>query len=207
MDIDWNSHFQDNSIHECWGKLLQKLEEAVRKHIPTKTIHPDARTRPLWMNKEVSTKVILKQRAWRKYSATRSSEDHKIYAKFRNQVRWQSRKATKNFEKLIAQEAKDNPKSFWAYINSKLKTKSGIAELEQPDGSLASKDIDKAEVLNNFFSGVFTREDINTLPLVQKCKLMKDFPEVLFTPDIVKKSWKNSKQANHLDLTEYIQKY
>ena len=66
MDIDWNSHFQDNSIHECWGELSQKLEEAVRKHIPTKTIHPDVRTRPLWMNKEVSTKVILKQRAWRK---------------------------------------------------------------------------------------------------------------------------------------------
>ena len=59
--------------------------------------------------------------------------------------------------------------------------------LEQPDGSLASKDIDKAEVLNNFFSGVFTREDINTLPLVQQCKLMQDFPEVLFTPDIIKK--------------------
>jgi hypothetical protein len=38
-------------------------------------------------------------------------------------------------------------KSFWNYINSKLKTRSGIGTLERSDGTLASSEADKVEVL------------------------------------------------------------
>ena len=36
--------------------------------------------------------------------------------------------------------------------------------MEKVDGTFAHTDIDKAEVLNNFFSSVLTREDVSDIP-------------------------------------------
>ena len=57
-----------------------------------------------------------------------------------------------SFEHKIALESKSKVKSFWNYINSKLKTRSGIGTLERSDGTLASSEADKVEVLNTFFA-------------------------------------------------------
>ena len=58
------------------------------------------------------------------------------------------------------EEAKTNNKSLWKYVNSKRKTRDGIGNLKTgTDNLLATKDRDKAEVLNNFFGSVFVRTD------------------------------------------------
>ena len=68
----------------------------------------------------------------------------------------------KSYERKIATEAINNPKSFWKYVNSKLKTKTGVGSLEESDGTLVYEDVDKVEVLNNYFSSVFTcMDDLN----------------------------------------------
>jgi hypothetical protein len=62
--------------------------------------------------------------------------------------------AKMSFERKISLESKSKVKSFWNYINSKLKTRSGIDTLERSDGTLASSEADKVEVLNKFFASV-----------------------------------------------------
>jgi len=47
----------------------------------------------------------------------------------RNQAKWERRKAQKEFEKKLAKESKKNPKAFYKYAHSKLKTRTGIAHL------------------------------------------------------------------------------
>ena len=47
------------------------------------------------------------------------------YTKARNKVTQLMRKATRKFERSIALSAKENPKSFWAHIRRRMKTKSG----------------------------------------------------------------------------------
>ena len=64
-----------------------------------------------------------------------------------------------NFEHKIASECKVHPKAFWSYVNSRTKSTSLIPELLKPDGSKTSSDSEKAEILNNFFSSVFTHDD------------------------------------------------
>ena len=59
--------------------------------------------------------------------------------------------------KLIA-SIKDNPRSFWNYASSRMKTKPGVENLRTVDGSLTSCDDEKAMVLNKFFSSVCTLE-------------------------------------------------
>ena len=57
-----------------------------------------------------------------------------------------------------------NPKSFWHYVNTSLKTRLDIDAIKRIDGSLASSDQEKADLLNSYFSSVFTREDLSNIP-------------------------------------------
>ena len=70
----------------------------------------------------------------------------------------------RNFEKLIAKEAKSRPKSFWTYVKNQTKSREGLSPLITDNGETTETDSEKAEVLNNFFSSVFTREDFTNMP-------------------------------------------
>ena len=74
------------------------------------------------------------------------------------------RKAVRDFERQIAREAKANPKAFYKYARSKMKTCSAVADLERLDGTTTETDVDKAEVLNAFFTSVFTLECLENIP-------------------------------------------
>lgn len=53
-------------------------------------------------------------------------------------------------------------------MNSKLKTKTGDGSLEKANGTLVYEDVEKVEVLNNYFSSVFTRTDDLNEPIETK---------------------------------------
>ena len=57
-----------------------------------------------------------------------------------------------------------NPKAFWKYVNRKLKRRTGIVALKKDDGGLTVNDKEKAELLNNYFAGIFINEDISNIP-------------------------------------------
>jgi hypothetical protein len=60
--------------------------------------------------------------------------------------------------------------NFW-HVNSKRKTKTGVSELHHKSESgtfIANSDGDKAEILAKIFSSVFTDEDVNNLPKMEK---------------------------------------
>ena len=71
-------------------------------------------------------------------------------------------------ERDIAKESKTNPKKFWQYVNKKTKIKQGIPDLvygdEDGKETSTTNDKEKAEVLADFFSSVFTEEDISNFP-------------------------------------------
>ena len=91
---------------------------------------------------------------------------HALYTKVRNKVNSILRKGKKDFERETARESKTNPKMLWYHVR-KLKTKCGVAPLLadiKDKNTLKYDDKEKAEVLQNQFSSVFTRETDGTLP-------------------------------------------
>ena len=94
-------------------------------------------------------------------------------------------------EKDIAKNAKTNPKKFWQYANSKRKTKSGIAELKYKNDkgkiNITECEKDKANVLANFFSSVFTKEPEGDLPTFRDANLEFEFEKRVFEEKEVKK--------------------
>ena len=75
-------------------------------------------------------------------------------------------KIQKEAEKGIARDAKSNPKKFWRFVKSKMKTTTGIADLQTPEG-LAITDDTKACTLSKLFSSVYTEEDNDDIPTLK----------------------------------------
>ncbi|XP_054034985.1 uncharacterized protein LOC128899525, partial [Dryobates pubescens] len=66
------------------------------------------------------------------------------------------REAKAYLELKLASDVKDNKKSFYKYINSKRKGRDNLHSLVDMEGNVVTQDEEKAEVLNTFFTSVFT---------------------------------------------------
>ena len=69
--------------------------------------------------------IKLKHTMWNRYQKKRSTSLEE-YTRQRNVVTTLGRQAKRSFETKLANEDKENPNNFWKYIQSKMKTKSGI---------------------------------------------------------------------------------
>jgi hypothetical protein len=166
--VQWEEELASLQVDDAWNVFTGILTTAMENNIP-KTRPPKAgkggkKWKPLWMSKEAMRKVKKKYHAWKRYTSTRQYQDFENYKRARNLASKEVKFAKKSFEKNLAGDIKKNPKSFWKYVRSKTKVKTGVHDLEKEDGSFAHTDEDKAEVLNNFFASVFTKEDISDVP-------------------------------------------
>ena len=97
-----------------------------------------------------------------------------------------TRKLRCDFEQNVASMIKNKPKAFWKYANSRLKTKPSIPSLSKPNGTKATSSKDKAETLNEFFSSVFTLEDLHDIPAAPTYLVEEVISTIDITPDIVR---------------------
>ena len=87
------------------------------------------------------------------------------------------RKAKRKFEKNLAKQAKKKPKDFYMYLNSKSSNRTRVGPLDNGD-TVTSDDGEMANLLNDFFSSVFTQEDTTSIPppaIVFDKKLLSEF--------------------------------
>ena len=83
----------------------------------------------------------------------------------------------------MAKQVKAKPKSFWKCAKCRLKTNPIIPALIKSDGLKATTPEEKAEVLNDFYSSVFTVEDEQTIPAPPKYSVVKLLSTVDITPE------------------------
>ena len=141
--------------------------------------------KPIWMDEKVTAAVKRKTEAYTKYRQSREGTDYINYRRAANRLKAEVRKAVRTFEKRIATEAKKNPKSFFNYARSKMKTRTGVSDLEYPDGRMAHTDVEKAELLNSFFSDVFTKEDLVTTPTFERRAYREPLTDITINDDMV----------------------
>ena len=164
-------------VEDCWKSFKKKMLDLRDQFIPKRSVSGI----PSWTEKgsfpidkqarEAIKNKNRKHRAWT--SSLCTSDRHKTrleYTRARNKAKTLLRKTKRKFEKGIATQCKSNPKGFWAYTRSKMKAKIGIAPLlsnPKDKESLMFEDEEIANVLQDQFSNVFTREsdgDVPSLP-------------------------------------------
>ena len=173
LNIDWQTELTKlNTTEEKWMFFKNKVLSSIESHIPKSK---PAKGTPGIINEAVLRAVRKKHRAWQRFMETKEGEKYREYCRARNKVKSLVRKTKLEFEKNISRNAKENPKQFWKYANSKTKVKDSIPDLDIPGtddetGKFESTktDKEKANVLSDFFSSVFTTENKQNIPPFEK---------------------------------------
>ena len=99
-----------------------------------------------WSNViEAGTVITFKNQV-----STKSDSDYERYKASCNQVAKELCKARKVFEEKLAQDVKDNPKSFYRYVHSRMKSKDKVGPLKDSVGNVIDDDKGMCDMLNDF---------------------------------------------------------
>jgi len=170
--IKWDVIFNGKGTEEMWNTFKQKLEQVVLKNVPF--MQRRARKKIPWSNQETKRLINVKRRKYKKMKCSESTEDVKEFKKAQQQVKKSVRRARKNYERNLAKNFKNNPKPFYCYISRNSKTKSLVGPLKCGD-QVTQSDAEVCDVLNNFFTSVFTKDDSSELPYLDQ-KYTGNFP-------------------------------
>ena len=89
--------------------------------------------------------------------------------RIRNKLTTAQRNAQAQFEINLAAECSTNPRAFFRYADSRLNTRSRIPCLLLPDGATTQNPSETANVLNNYFSSVFTGSATTNTAILSDC--------------------------------------
>jgi hypothetical protein len=178
-NIQWRDEIDRQDIAASYEKLRDIVTSATKKYIPQKKFAAGERRKTPGVTGEVAKLIKKKNRAWTRYMETRCPTKYKEYTRLRNKAKYSTKKAIRAHERKIASTAKENPKTFWSYVNRRTKNKEKIPDLYVNDDveQLAKTKEEKANLLNDYFASVFTKEPNDTIPEPRD----RDFREELIT--------------------------
>ena len=154
--VNWGfeqSHAPE-AIYSCIKGTLSSLSRAC---IPL--TKPRVSNRSLYINREAMKLKKRKRSLWVQYMRSGNIIDHVRFTRARNRLRTLTRKLRADFERKLARDLRNNPKGFWRYAGSRLRTRTTVEDLQAEDGTVARDDNTKANLLNQYFHSVFTTED------------------------------------------------
>jgi len=97
----------------------------------------------------------------------------------------------KDFEESFPESISTNPKGFWKYVNSKLKTRIGVGDLIQTEGKVTEDEREKGNAPNDYFSRVFTEENSVNVPKLERRHIGPALVDVTITEEEVRKKLLN----------------
>ena len=180
----WSDEFSsrdltDTSVNDMYEEFQNSLETAMDSHIPSKIV--SKRNQTPWINKRVKRLHKRKQRAYNQYSKNR---DEVNYEKFRAARKTTFRETRSAYRKYINEVVSDSPKKFWSFVKNLKVDSIGIPTLKK-DGKLESDNRAKAEILNDQFKSVFTKENLQ-LPSVPELNT-PTMPDIIISVEGVAK--------------------
>ena len=159
--VPW-SNVESVPLEEHYRFFSETLKQSMAENIPR--TRQQQRKKNIYMTREALSLRNRKSKLWKRYLKSNDELDMARFARTRNDLRALTRSLRRNFEKQLVSSLRDGVKPFWRYVNSRIKTKPGIEDLKKPDGSLACSDQEKANLLSEFFAGVFKMEDCSNIP-------------------------------------------
>ena len=157
MQKDWRGMLTGKNVNEAWSIIKQSLNELIENHVPlrTRTDNND----PKWYDRDVKKKIGEKKAAWIKWKKSKLETDKREYKKREKETKKTIKNKKNGLERRVINNAKTNPKGFYSYLNSAKRTKAKIGPLKSESEMVINPQC-QATILNNYFSSVFTRSDV-----------------------------------------------
>lgn len=185
-NVDWDEELKELEVNDQWNKFCSIIDTAVEKFVPLG--YAKSKKYPRWMNKTAKAARKYKSKMWIAYRASDTYNDLVEYKRAQNKAVKEYRKAKRQFEKKLAKDVKQNPKSFYAYVRSKTKVKEAVGPLVISDGQYTADKMVMSDMLNGYFGSVFTEEnDEDELPEVE-CRFKDGNTHMLSTINLTEES-------------------
>ncbi|KAK3889935.1 hypothetical protein Pcinc_006088 [Petrolisthes cinctipes] len=110
---------------------------------------------PKWFNREIRNLLRERRTAYRRAKASGNFDSHR---RLNRNVKSKIRAAKHAEEVRVARLCKENPKEFFSYVNGCKPIRRRIGPLVNEDGALMHSDAENANLLNEYFSSVFSEE-------------------------------------------------
>lgn len=157
-EINWGQN-----VDQIWNRLKSALIDLRNRFIGLKK---KPKNKCKWGTNKIYKLRKQKKAAWIAYQ--RSNKNPRLYEIYLTKLKQstQAIKAAKlNFEQKLADNIKQDCKSFYSYINSKSKSNQNkIGPLIGDDKKIIRNNKAAADYLNQYFSGVFTQENLLSIP-------------------------------------------
>ena len=191
--INWRERMENKSGSEAWEMLRDHINTMVAENVPARRRRNQ--NRPAWLSKEILCAIRRKKRLWTKVRQGGPRDEYEIEEK---KVRRMIRNAKRKHEKKLAEGGGKDGKAkrqFYAYVKQRTKTRPSIGPLKNKEGHVVSNDKDMAEIFNEFFSSVFTREDTEQVPEPQEMHFRSELRETQVTTKKVKEKIKKLRRG------------
>lgn len=185
--IDWRTVLMGLSTQDMWLLFRSKIEQTIKKNVPDRKLRTGGRA--AWMSREIMAAVRRKKRLWRKAKSGSCMEDYREADKL---VKNLIRSAKRGFEKKLANANGGSSRPFYSYVKRRTKSKPAIGPLLDKDRKTISDNKGMADLLNGFFSSVFTREDLQTIPVAEQMQTT-NLERIAVTEKMVRDKIKNLK--------------
>lgn len=162
LTTDWNSIIAEQDLDKDWHSFKTVLLEIRDKLIECKIMR---KVKYKWITKSVTRDRRAKVKAWKNY--VRSGKKPELYNLYQiklNTSQKTNREAKRNFEQKLASNIKNDNKSFYSYVRSKQRVVDKIGPIKNSVGNIVTNDVEVANIFNNYFSSVFTKEDSSNVP-------------------------------------------
>ena len=161
--VNWNEQFDSLNTFQCWDIFKETLTKAINVCIPLK--NRCVSNKPLWMNNNIMRLIRKKWRLWNWYKTTKDYAEHQAYLDVQKSVTKTIRSAKKRLERKLAKNFKKNPRQFYSHLNKHTKSRAQVGPLKNEKDEQVSDSEGMCNLLNSFFTSVFTKEDTINIPL------------------------------------------
>jgi len=150
----------DTDINTSWSTFKQIVSKAQEKHVPTKTT--SKRFNQPWFNLVCKRAVRKKKSRYRVYKRTHSDRDWSRYQDAAKNARKTCQRVYNDYIKEDICKEKGHSKKFFTFIKSKRTNICGVSPLVDSKGIIHTKEEKLAELLNDQFTSVFSKDDGTT---------------------------------------------
>ncbi len=155
--------YEEWDVNTAWTAFKEHTKSLISKHVPTKTT--PTRYSPPWITSVVKRLCKKQHRAYNKYKKSGTARARENFKNIKKECQTTIRRAHNEYVNNTLTESmlNKNSKPFWKYIKSKRQENIGVAPLLK-QGKLHTDSTTKANILNEQFQSVFTKDAGNETP-------------------------------------------
>ncbi len=154
---------ENQSVDANWDALKKHLLNMLEQYVPAK--YRSSRYNLPWLTQRLKRQIWRKRRLYNKARRSKKELDWAAYKKLKRHLKKAIKDAHSQYINSVLTDALEegNTKPFWSYVKSRRQDSSGVAPLKR-DGILHTSSSDKAGILSEQFSSVFTVDKMDDIP-------------------------------------------